>query len=334
MQNRHSSILNAINNSSGKYNILKAPTHESFESNWASMPHTFYMIQKEGFKTWNGQYRKMPHNHVLLNGQNNQIPIGLNLDIALSQNKFGQFQALYPLSQMMNIPLISLEHTLPMPHWDKKQMEAVKNMRGNINVFISKYSIDKWGFSLDDPSVRVIYHGIDIDKFKPDPSVKKENRAFAVCNDFINRDRICGFQEWQQLVDGFPNKIMGDTPGLSEPTKSVEELINEYNKSMVFVNTTLISPIPTVVLEAMACGVCILTLDNCMLPEVIQDGYNGYISNDINYLREKLDYLLKHEDVAAEMGKNARKTIEEKFSLNIHINEWLKIFDEVYGKGR
>lgn len=330
MQSKVEGFLRAINNN-GKYNILTYPIHERTQANWKSMPHTFYLYCGEGIKFWNNKYAQLPENHILLDGSQGQIKPDMKFDLVLNQNK-----AHFPISQKIaasfNIPLITLEHTLPYPEWTQKYIDYTKKLRGNINLYITEYNAKKWGMSLDDPSVQILHHGIDTEIFKP-IDIPKEKRAFACSNDLKNRGWACGYNEWKSLVDGFPNKILGDNPGLSESAKSVEHLVEEYNKSICFVSTTLVSPIPTVVLEAMSCGLPVLVLDNCALPEVVQDGYSGYISNDIQYLRNKLSYLLENPSIAKEMGKNARQTILEKFSLEKHLNKLMMVFNSVIGKG-
>ena len=81
-----------------------------------------------------------------------------------------------------------------------------------------------------------------------------------------------------------------------------------------------------VLLEAMACGCAIVSTANCMIPEIIENGKNGLISNDPQELRGFLDLLLKNEDLAKELGANARKTIVEKYNLKRFTDNWNKLF--------
>jgi glycosyltransferase involved in cell wall biosynthesis len=332
MQTAVESILRTVNRKEKNYNILTFPTHEAHQKNWESLPYTYYMWMGKDIKPWVNASRQLPKNHILLDGSDQQVKIDMKFDIVLSQNKFGQFQVAHQFAKAFGLPLISLEHTLPFPGWTQKQKDGMKNMRGDLNLFISEYSVQKWGFDPKDPTVGVIRHGIDTELFKPSPDIKKEDYSLNVANDAKNRTWAIGFNEWQQVVEDTNFKLVGDNPGLSKGTSSVEELVLEYQKARVFVSTTLVSPIPTVVLEAMSCGLPAIVLDNCMLPEVVQDGYNGYISNDIGYLKDRLKNLLDNPCKAAEMGENARKTILEKFSLEKHLNRWVEIFDSVYGK--
>jgi glycosyltransferase involved in cell wall biosynthesis len=66
-----------------------------------------------------------------------------------------------------------------------------------------------------------------------------------------------------------------------------------------------------------------------MLPEVISHGVNGFLSNDPAELREYCRLLLNDKELAKEMGKEARKTIENRFSLSSFVSNWDSLFVEV-----
>ena len=96
--------------------------------------------------------------------------------------------------------------------------------------------------------------------------------------------------------------------------------------SKIFYTTSLQSPVPSVLLEAMACGCAVVSTANCMIPEIIENGKNGLISNDPQELRGFLELLLKDEDLAKELGENARKTIVERYNLETFVDNWNKLF--------
>lgn len=334
MQSKHEGILRSINNDGSSLNILSTPTHERYQSNWASLKHVFYLFQHPSFNKWHGKYAKLPKNHIMLDGGPNQIKPDMKLDLVLSQNKFGNFQVLSQIAEQLNLPLISLEHTLPVESWNQKIINQIQKMRGNINVFISEYSVNKWGFSIDDSSVRIIHHGVDIETFKPNCEISKNGKVSSLVNDWINRDYFCGWSIYQRITKDLPIDPLGDTPGFSKASNGVQDVVKHLQKAQVFVNTSTISPIPTALLEAMACGCVCVSTATCMIPEIIKDGHNGFISNDEKVLRERLEWCLNNPDKTIEIGQNARKTIEDKFSLQVHLDKWNKIFLESYGKGR
>jgi glycosyltransferase involved in cell wall biosynthesis len=66
-----------------------------------------------------------------------------------------------------------------------------------------------------------------------------------------------------------------------------------------------------------------------MIPEVIENGKNGFISNDESELRGFIDELLKNPELANKVGNEARKTVVERFSEKVFIDNWNNKFDEV-----
>ena len=63
-----------------------------------------------------------------------------------------------------------------------------------------------------------------------------------------------------------------------------------------------------------------------MIPEIIQHGVNGFISNDMDELRETLILLLNNPDIAERVGKEARATILDKFNVDMFVENWNQIF--------
>lgn len=322
-----SSILrNATRKDNEKLNILVGPTHEAYETNLAKSGHNFYALQNAHFKKWNSKFRVPPDNYTLL-GQ--KIPLNLDFDLVLSANKFGQFQVLEGIAKQCGLPLLSIEHTLPAPWWDENRLNECRNMRGKYNLFISEYSINAWGWQSKDDT-GVVRHAIDTDNFCP-ADMQRENVCLSVVNDWINRDWCCGFNIWKSIIDKYklPTKVLGDTPGLSIPASSTEELIKTYQTSRVFLNTSTVSPIPTVLLEAMSCGCAVVSTENCMIPEVITNGVNGFMSNDVDELGNYCKLLLEDEELAKRMGEAARQTIIEKFNLEQFLSTWNDAFYKV-----
>ncbi len=316
-----------------KLNILYTCLHERNDCNLAKTGHNFYALRTPQVKDWNYTYAKLPNNFTLLNPNkgNNQIPIELDIDLVISGNKFGAFQLLQPICQQYKIPLISVEHTGPVPNWPRQQLEYLCQMNGNVNVFITKWSQQQWGY--DDKNSIVINHGIDTKIFKQDNSIKKEKYILSVCNQFSRPERhwCCGFPIWAKVTEGLPRKHLGgDDPTFSQPAKSIEDLAYHYNQASVFINTTIVSPIPTVILENMACGGITISTNNCEIPNVIKHGYNGFLTNDESEMRDILIEVLENNEKYNFIRQNAIKTINEKYSLEKFVDNWNKLFWKTY----
>jgi len=308
-------------------NIFTACTHERYFEGLAKTGHNFYLLQKiNKIKDWNTIYAKIPTNCIIL-PEDGTLPNHISFDLILSQNKFSQFQTLYPIAQTLQLPIISLEHTLPPPNVPDGYFQNANNLRGHINVFISEFSLRAWKWD-NRGDTCVIKHCVDPSLFKPEDTLK-ENHILSVVNDWINRDWCCNFQGWQRITQSLPVRIIGDTPGLSRPAPSTQALVNEYQSSKIFLNTSTVSPIPTSLLEAMSCGCTCVSTATCMIPEIIQDGVNGLISNDENILKKRLKQCLTDNKLCEELGQNARKTILEQFNEKRFLSQWNDIFKRV-----
>lgn len=307
-----------------KYNILTFPTHERYETQLCKTGHNFYSFHLPKLKKWNTKQLPIPENYFIL--PESSIS-GINYDFILSQSKFWQFQIAMQINEKLQIPLISLEHTVPTPStMTNKQVEMMTNMQGHINVFISEYSQKAWRIQ---NNVAIIKHGIDTTIFR-NSNIEKNNSVLTVANDFINRDYCLNYSGWKRITQGLNTKLVGETPGLSFSAKSTEDLVNEYNMCGVYLNTSTLSPIPTSLLEAMSCGCAVVSTATCMIPEIITNGQNGFISNDENELRKYIITLLENPDLRNKIGNNARKTIENNFSEYTFVEKWNGLFDAIY----
>jgi glycosyltransferase involved in cell wall biosynthesis len=315
-------LRKATRKSNEPLNIIAFPTHERYFSNLARTNHNFYLLQLDHINTWNEHYAPIPENVILL-PKGTWLPIDKSYDLILSQNKFSQIQYSLKIARQLHLPIVNIEHTAPPPNWSNKHIEGLKALKGDLNLFISEWSRKQWGWTSKEAGV--IHHGIDTDIFCP-AQYDRKPYILSVVNDWIQRDWCCNFQGWQRITHGLPVKPIGNTPGLSRAAKDINELIKEYQQARIFINTATISPIPTALLEAMACGCACVSLATCMVPEIIQHDYNGMISNDEQELRSYCKELLNNKEKCIRLGQNARKTIIEKFSLNKFIDNWDKIF--------
>ena len=329
--------------SSNPLNILTFPTHERYETQLAKTGHNFYAFQHPKGKHWNYEQLIPPANyHILPDGM---LPDYIDYDMILVQSKFGQYQVAMEINQRLKLPLIVLEHTLPTPRTMRpEQIEAFREMQGNVNVFITEYSMQAWNIERG----VVIHHGIDTATFNPDAKFtngsierwedeggcqvnsSRGRHILTVANDFKNRDYCLNYKGWERVTEGLNTRVIGNNPGWTKSATSSEELAAEYAHAGVYFNSTTISPIPTTLLEAMACGCPIVSTATCMIPHIIENGINGLISNDEEELREYINIVLKDKALAERLGNNARKTIIEKFSEEQFIAKWNELLQKVY----
>ena len=316
-----------------KYNILTFDTHERYQTQLAKTGHNFFAFRYDGCKTWDETYAPQPSNYYTL--PQNSLVGGITFDFILSQSKFGQFQMAHQIQNVLQVPIVSLEHTLPIPTWPHEQLESFKSMIGNVNVFISEYSTKEWDMKCDNT---VVHHSVDHDLFKP-KNIERKPVVLSVVNDFANRDYCCNYSGWQRITKhvkesdwGLDVKLVGScSEGLSKPAESIDDLVTQYSSAQIFLNTSTISPVPSCLLEAMSCGCPVVSTATCMIPEIIENGVNGFMSNDEEELKKYIKELANDEELRNKMGAAARQTIIDNFSEERYINQWNNIFDKAYG---
>ena len=66
--------------------------------------------------------------------------------------------------------------------------------------------------------------------------------------------------------------------------------------------------------------------------EIIDDGKNGFLASTNDEWMEKLSALIDSEELRREMGKNARQTVEERFSVTAWADKVVETFDGLIKK--
>jgi len=323
-------------------NICVFATHERYDEMLCRTNHNFYAYNTKGGKRWNTKYSSIPKNYTMLNANKGEYQLlpWVDIDLVLSQNKEAQFPIAKQLAMQMGVPLISMEHTLPYPGAPPSYVHALHKRQGDIDVFVTDYNREAWGYPKGHGEINNT--GIDVEMFSPDDSVEKRPLVLTIGNDFINRDHLLGYTLWQQTT-GYPDEpklpatVIGDTKGLSAPADTIDELVKAYRTCSIYLNTTLCSSLPTVILEAMACEIPVVTTGTTLIPKLmVKHGHNGFIShnNDPDELRHYCVLLLKDEKLRMEMGKNARQWVIDNFGEQRFIDKWNEIFNKTLAMRR
>jgi GalNAc-alpha-(1->4)-GalNAc-alpha-(1->3)-diNAcBac-PP-undecaprenol alpha-1,4-N-acetyl-D-galactosaminyltransferase len=99
-----------------------------------------------------------------------------------------------------------------------------------------------------------------------------------------------------------------------------------YTKSKIFAFTSSSEGFPNAIGEAMSAGLPVVAFDCLAGPsEMIKDNYNGFLIPLFDYkqFQEKLELLMRHEDLRDRFGKNASEDIK-LFSIKYIGEQYLK----------
>ena len=321
-------------------NILTFATHERYEENLCKTGHNFYSLRFG--KEWDTTYAPVPDNYHIVD----KIPEYVDIDLVLSHTSCNRIQAAHDLLTgtrggygQLPVPILRHCHVLPDIRFDTKQeISSFGEIPVDTNSFISNFSRDAWGFSED--NANVVEHGIDTEFWGEPYSDKtmlyKDSYVLSVVNEFPTRDWCCGFELWKAVASSIPCRVVGKCTGqhagFSQPAESREHLRQLYQTAPVFLNTSIHSPVPTVMMEAMACGCPVVTTGTCMIPEIIEHGVNGIIANDAESMRIWCKKLLQEPDFARKIGEAGRKTIHQRYNLDRFVQSWNKLFYKTIGE--
>jgi glycosyltransferase involved in cell wall biosynthesis len=107
------------------------------------------------------------------------------------------------------------------------------------------------------------------------------------------------------------------------------ELVELYRKADLFVFPSHHEGLPTVILEAMACGCPVLATEVGALPQVVTDGANGRLlpPGQPHRLADLIGSLLGSPETLSRMGVNARQTVVERFSWDQISANFLRLYE-------
>lgn len=138
---------------------------------------------------------------------------------------------------------------------------------------------------------------------------------------------IFGQGEWKDMLKARIKEYdLQRSLHLNEPTK---EIAKEYAASSMLVMSSNYEGFPMVMIEAMACGLPVVTFDfKCGPRDIIKDEENGLIvpDGDIQALADAMMRLMANESLRQTMSVEARK-VTETYSEEVVMRKWVSLFE-------
>ena len=219
----------------------------------------------------------------------------------------------------------------------------------------------------------VIPNFIDIDAFKPSRDVRfcldtgcikkrekantsnedKEDRLLFHASNYRDGKRVPGLIDaFKIVVDSYPNVqllIAGDGPQRGEVERRISALGLKDNVKLLGVRQDIcellccsdafllfssVEGMPLTVLEAMSCGIPVVTTPVGGTPELVRSGKDGFVTKSLDKeeYAHAIIHVLEDESLRLKLGAAGRKRVEESFSINAIIPKYETLLEQVIDK--
>jgi len=206
----------------------------------------------------------------------------------------------------------------------------------------------KKNFRINERKIHLVRNFVDIERFRPLDSQKKENRILYVGRlesrknivsiikaiehtpyslDIVGRGEQEGELKEVAIKSGLDVGFMGIIPNQELPI-----LISEYPVAIL---ASHYENSPKFLLEAMSCGIAVLGTDVPGIKEIIMHRENGFLCNkDQLSIRKAIETVMRDDALRKYMGNNAREYILKNCSLGKILREESEIYNKALKNGK
>ncbi len=211
----------------------------------------------------------------------------------------------------------------------------------------------------DTPSdIRCLYNGIDLKRFRPNPAIKRDPNLILAVGRLVEKKgfdtliRACHILKAWDI--NFRCHIIGKG-GLYHPLKQLiidldlteqvhlmgprpqDGVRDAYRRASLFTLPCIIAQdgnrdgLPTVLLEAMACGLPVVSTRLTGVPEIIDHNENGFLvpPSSPHALARSLAILLTNPKQREQMGQAAREKVKKEFDVRRNVGQLQRWFAQL-----
>jgi hypothetical protein len=274
-------------------------------------------------------------------GRGETFPFGANvIEIEASEVKNFEFDVIlyqtdenYLMDQydvlsdvQRQLPKIYLEHDPPWGH-PTNALHPVSDP-DVLLVHVTHFNKLMW----DNGNLRtiVIEHGVTA------PAVSysgKLERGIVVINNLPTRGRLLGLDIFEEVRKHIPLDLVGmgaESYGIGEVLHpDLPAFVSQYR---FFFNPIRYTSLGLAVCEAMMLGMPIVGMATTEMSVTIENGHSGFVHTDVDFLIDKMKYLLEHPEAAVLMSQNSKSAAQKRFDIVRFAKQWETVFNDVSKK--
>ena len=260
------------------------------------------------------------------------------------QNALRQARSLYEM----------VRRTLWSP-WVMQQIVARRLPRAIVVSQTSRKAVEE-AFKLDPARMRVVYNGIDTERFRPLPDVERQQGVLLYVGNSEDRNKGAQYlidalhilqndrRDYQLvLVDNEKSRLklvprLVQEYGLWSRVHftgrvSTEQLVRLYNQATLVVSPSLYEGFGLPAAEAMACETPVIATTGGAFPEVIDHEKTGWLvrPGDADALADGIRLLMDDEELRGRLARAGRQSILERFSWRKAAEETVAVYEELVG---
>jgi len=228
-----------------------------------------------------------------------------------------------------------------------KSIETSNIKRAHTVTAISRYTAQQITKSFGLSDVTVIYNGIDTNIFTPAPE-HPQHRPFRLLyvGSWSHRkgvdllapimEHLGADFELHYISNRAERPARFHLPANSRYLGRVttSQLIKTFQEADALIFPSRLEGFGLVALEAMACGIPVITTQTSALPEIVQDGISGFLCprDDIDAFTEAARKLFNDPILWQQMRHAARKRAESLFNLEKILYDYLTSYRDILNR--
>lgn len=301
-----------------RYRILKYPWHTGHDYELTKLPHDFFFLT-ETHREWAVSQRPIPKGLTW-------VPTSDSVDTDCMILHLDQWSFHEPSKRFLFLryrdsypgPIVVINHGSNLV--DGMSSETLADLIGDCYMVCnSQTACRHWGIERS----RHIVHGMSPEEW---PATNYGRRDVLLIQPYStihgevrNLDGIARAERYVPMT----------WIGRDVRFDSFAKYRHFLQSSSIYFNPSYASANPRARTEAMLMGLAVVTTANNGEEEYIENGRNGFCSNDFDELIDFLVYLIDRPDEIRRIGMAGRETAQEYFHIDRFISQWNDLLSDL-----
>jgi Glycosyl transferases group 1 len=292
------------------------PSNTPYDYELAKLPHDIVLLGNT-HQSWNAAQRPFPNNLRMSYILDRNIDV---LILGIDQWSFCEIDKRMLLFQLRNRfpgPKILVNHGCNMV--DGCSSDVMRDLvQDHLMVCNSKKAMELWCVA----NARVVRRGLTPAEW-PQTNYSRGN---VVVFEPVEHRAYYNADAVDRLVERLGIKVTRLDGG--RKFKSFDAYRAFLASSAIFFNPSYAAPNLQAMVEAQLCGLAVVTTNSHGEEAYIENGENGFASNNMEELYAFVEFLLRHPKELRRVGANGRRTVQCFFHAERFATEWDRLLVE------